>query len=287
MKKRLLGFIGALVLALVGTTLLVSFVSGAEERALAGEEIVEVFVAAETIERGTFGEDIADLLTVEKVPVKVQVANAVAELEELEGLVAEVDLLPGEQITFDRFVEPTEISRYARTVPAPDGFLEMTMSLSPERVVGGSLQPGDSVAIVGSFEPFDIPEINLPEGLELTLSTTEQLNDLLDLFFQENQFAADQTPNTTHVLAHKVLVTHVQEEELPQDILDGDGEAVGSTAIAPTGNLLVTVAVDAPTLERIVFTKEFGLVWLAAEPTDASEDGTTIVTRADVYGEDE
>lgn len=51
MRKRIVGFVAALLLALVGTTLLVSFVAGAEDRALAGEEIVEVFVADTTIQQ--------------------------------------------------------------------------------------------------------------------------------------------------------------------------------------------------------------------------------------------
>lgn len=284
MKKRVIGFVAALVLALVGTILLVGFVRGAEDRALAGETIVEVYVASDTIERGTAGEDIENMVTLERIPTKVQVDGAVGNLEDIEGLVASVDLLPGEQLTSDRFIERATISRYARTERAPEGLLEMTMSLAPERAVGGSIRPGDTVAIVASFEPFEIGSATLPDGLEVTL-TTEQLDALLEAFFSNDELTGDETPNVSHVLAHKVLVTHIQEEELPQETLDADGEPTGSTAIAPTGNLLVTVAVDAPTIEKIVFTKEFGLVWLAAEPTDASEEGTTIVDRGNVYEE--
>lgn len=284
MKKRVVGFIAAVVLALIGTTLLVAFVKGAEDRALAGETIVEVYVANTTIEQGTAGEDLVDKVSLEKIPTKVQVEGAVGDLGDIDGLVAEVDLLPGEQITFDRFVERSSISRYARTVQAPNGLLEMTMSLSPERVGGGSIRPGDTVAIVGSFEPFDIETAVLPEGLDISV-TSDQLDQLLEAFFKNDDLVGDQTPNATHILKHKVLVTHVQEEELPQETFDSDGEVVGNGAIAPTGNLLITVAVDAPTIERIVFTKEFGLIWLAAEPSDASEEGTGLIDRGNVYDE--
>ena len=284
MQKRVIGFIAAVVLALIGTTLLVAFVKGAEDRALAGETIVEVYVANTKIEQGTAGEDLGDKVSLEKIPTKVQVDGAVGNLEDIDGLVAEVDLLPGEQITFDRFVEPSTISRYARTVQAPDGLLEMTMSLSPERVGGGSIRPGDTVASVASFEPFAIETAVLPEGLDISV-TSDQLDQLLEAFFKNDDLVGEETPNVTHILEHKVLVTHVQEEELPQETFDGDGEVVGSGAIAPTGNLLVTVAVDAPTVERIVFTKEFGLIWLAAEPSDASEAGTKLVDRGIIYDE--
>lgn len=284
MKKRVIGFIAAVILALIGTTLLVAFVKGAEDRALAGETIVEVYVARATIEKGTLGEDLGDMVSLEKIPTKVQVEGAVGDLTDIDGLVAEVDLLPGEQITFDRFVEPSSISRYARTVIAPDGLLEMTISLSPERAGGGSIRPGDTVAVVGSFDPFDIQTAVLPEGLDITV-TSDQLDGLLEAFFNNDELLGDETPNVTHIMQHKVLVTHVQEEELPRETFGEDGEVVGSGAIAPTGNLLVTVAVDAPTIERIVFTKEFGLIWLAAEPGDASEEGTKLVDRGNVYDE--
>ncbi len=284
MKKRVIGFIAAVVLALIGTTLLVAFVKGAEDRALAGETIVEVYVASTKIEQGTAGEDLAEMVSLEKIPTKVQVEGAVGDLTDIDGLVAEVDLLPGEQITFDRFVERSTISRYARTVKAPEGMLEMTMSLSPERVVGGSIRPGDTVAIVGSFEPFKIQTAVLPEGLDISV-TSDQLDQLLEAFFSNDDLVGDETPNTTHILQHKVLVTHVQEEELPQETFGDDGTLVSSGAIAPTGNLLVTIAVDAPTVERIVFTKEFGSIWLAAEPGDASEKGTSLVDRGTIYDE--
>lgn len=284
MKKRVIGFIAAVVLALIGTTLLVAFVKGAEDRALAGESIVEVYVANSMIERGTPGEDVASLVSLEKIPTKVQVEGAIAELDDIDGLVAEVDLLPGEQLTFDRFVERSEISRYARTERAPAGMLEMTMSLEPQRVVGGSIQPGDYVAVVASFEPFEIQSATLPDGLDITV-TSDQLDQLLEAFFDNNELVGDKTPSVTHVLTNKVLVTHVQEEELPQETLGSDGEVIGTGAIAPTGNLLITVAVDAPTLERVVFSTEFGMVWLAAEPLDAPEDGTKLVTRSNIYDE--
>ena len=52
---------------------------------------------------------------------------------------------------------------------------------------------------------------------------------------------------------------------------------------APTGKLLVTLALDAPSVERVVFAAEHGTVWLSAEPSDAPEDGTKIVERGNVY----
>ena len=53
----------------------------------------------------------------------------------------------------------------------------------------------------------------------------------------------------------------------------------------PTSTLLVTFALDAPSVEQLVFAAEFGTVWLAAEPPDAPENGTKQVTRGNVYSD--
>jgi len=145
--------------------------------------------------------------------------------------------------------------------------------------------PGDLIAIVASFEPFDIGSVTLPENFDASL-TKEELDELEKIFFIDNKLLnGAEVGNTTHILEHKVFVTHIQVEEEPRTSVDENGNATTSAALAPTGNLLVTVAVDAPALERIVFTKEFGSIYLAAEPEDAPEDGTTLITRANVFAE--
>ena len=45
----------------------------------------------------------------------------------------------------------------------------------------------------------------------------------------------------------------------------------------------MTLAIDAPAVEQVVFAAEHGFVWLSAEPADATEGGTKIVTRGNVY----
>jgi pilus assembly protein CpaB len=52
---------------------------------------------------------------------------------------------------------------------------------------------------------------------------------------------------------------------------DEDGQA------EPEDNILVTLALEAPDAEELVFAMEFGTVWLSYEPEDASEDGTGTV----------
>jgi pilus assembly protein CpaB len=289
MKKRVLGISAAILLAVVGTVLLVGYVRNAESRALEGEEIVNVLVVDEDILQGTSAENIESRVRLEQVPQKVAVLGAIDSVEDIEGLVASRDMLPGEQLSRELFVIPTALSAYARSISAPPGFLEMTIALEPERVVGGSITPGDTVAVVASFEPFELSGVILPENFDTSL-TKEELDELEKIYVVDDRLlAGDTVGTTTHILVHKILVTNVQEESQPQQINTSnneDGSSAAAVRLAPTGKLLVTLALEAPTVERLVFTQEFGSIWLAAEPDNASEEGTRIVSRGNVF-EDE
>ena len=249
MKRRLYGVIGAVVLALLGTAILVSYVKGAEDRALAGEKIVKVLVAAEPIEAGTPANELEGMLTFERIPQKVKAEGAVTSIRELGDRVAETNLVEGEQIVKSRFIEESEAGAAVPGTEGGQNLLQQTIALEPERALGGMIKQGDIVAVVGSFDPFDQPD-------------------------------GSKTPNQTHVLVHKVRVTNIQLEEsggassAPAED-DNDGDDIPE---ARSGRYLVTVALDAPNIERLTFTAEFGHVWLAAEPKNADETGTKIVT---------
>lgn len=269
MSKRIIAIVAAVTLAAVGTIVLVLYVRSAEDRALAGEETVEVLVLDVDVPRGTAAETLGDRTRLERIPVKVQAEGAVADLDVLAGQVTTAPLVAGEQLIAGRFVEPAELV----VVEIPDGLLEITVSLSPDRVVGGVVEPGDTVAVFSSFE-------NFPEELEDGTDTPEEGTDA---------DAVVRATDTTHLILHKVLVSNVQgqrgRQTGPSDVspaatADGEEEAEGA---APSQNLLVTLAVDAPSAERVVFTAEHGTMWLALEPDDAPEDGTRIQTEGTIY----
>lgn len=280
MNRKLLGAVTAILLAAVGTFVLVAYVRGAEQRALEGEQTVSVLVVSERIEKGTPVSDIEDRVTQELIPAKVQTAGTVADLSELEGTVAAVDLLPGDQIVMSRFITPSAFQT-ARPVSVPEGLLEVTVSLSPERAFGGQVTPGDTVAVVGSFDPFQL------DGLEPTFLDPETAAAVIEADAEsENTREPRSSPNSSHILLHKVLVTNVQVEQLPvaqEGQEEEDGTPTYTPDLAPTGNLLISLAMAAPDVERLVFTSEFGYVWLAREPSNAPEGDTFIQTRGSVY----
>lgn len=259
MSRRIIGIIAAVVLAGLGTFTLVLYVRGAEDRALAGEQLAPVYVVRTAVPAGTGADALGTAIEVEQVPVKVRAADAVTDLSAFAGKVTAVDLIPGEQLLASRLVAP-EDRPVAAGGKVPPGLVEVTIELSPIRAVGGQLRAGDTVAVLSSFEPFNLDGAFIEDGGDDA---------------PEPGAAGSTTPNTTHIIAQQVLVTGVQG--VPAPAKEGEAE------VAPTANLLVTLAVTPADAERVVFTAEFGKLWLAAESTDQVLGGTRIQSRASVH----
>ncbi|MGH9157337.1 MAG: Flp pilus assembly protein CpaB [Acidimicrobiales bacterium] len=252
MKRRLVGLVASLVLAAVGTFALIGYVQSAKDKALAGEKLVDVLVVRRPITRGTPVAAIAGLIETVQVPVKVKAAGSVASLTSLKGLVAGADLVAGEQVLAPRFVT-AQVATGVAEVP-PDR-LQVTVSLDPTRAAGGRVRAGDRVAVVAS----------------LSLTGPEEGAPAVE---------------TTHLILHKVVVASVQAEQKLPAVATGAAVAVTPSrtpSVAPTGNLLVTLALDAPSVERVVFAAERGTLWLALEPAEAPEGGTKVVTPGNIF----
>jgi pilus assembly protein CpaB len=247
-RRKWIGIVAALLLATLGTLLLVGYVQAAKSEALSGEQLVRVLVVEEPIDKGMAAADVKDRVQVVDVPAKVRVEGAVGDLSELGGLYADVDLLPGEQLTRTRFASQGDAARGE----APAGLLQVTVALEPERALGGNVRAGDTVGALLSFDPFETDD-------------------------------GRKTANTTHLELHKVLVTNVQFQSLGGAAVALEEVAAEGVDSAAQGKYLVTLAIDAPAVEQLVFAAEHGFVWLSAEPKDASEGGTKIVTRGNVY----
>lgn len=257
MRKRLVGLVVSIGLALFGTVVLVGYVQSAHDRAAAGEATASVVVVTKPVPKGTPVADLEGLVETKELPVSAKAEGALATLEAVAGQVAAVELLPGEQVLAQRFMTAEKLGRGG----VPDGLLEVTISLDPERAVGGDLKPGDTVAVVASFEPFELENAGMPPPAP---------------------GAPGKTPFSTHVILHKVLVSNVQATRAtaePKSEEDGEDEDEAKPKPAPQGKLLVTLALDASAVERVVFAAEYGRLWLSAEPADAPDGGTQVETR--------
>ena len=254
MRRRVTGIVAALVLASLGTVLLVVYVQSARDEAVAGERMVDVLVVSDAIDKGTEVADVDGSVDTKQVPAKVRADGAVDDLGDLDDeLVAAVDLVPGEQFVATRFVTRQQAARG----DVPEGLQEVTVPLDPARALGGRIAAGDTVGVFLSFDPFDIGN------------------------------TGSKTANSTHLELHKVVVSRVQFDNSASSIGSSDDgsedEGSESTADAPAGTFLVTLAVDAPSAERVIFAAEHGFVWLSNEPLEADEGGTSVVTRGNIY----
>jgi pilus assembly protein CpaB len=254
-------------------------VRGAEERALAGEEVVGVLVVDRAIAAGATVDEIAGSTRLEQVPAKVRVEGALSDLSMMTGMVAGTDLLPGEQVTSARLAE-AEALMIHQAIEAPEGTVRVTVSLSPERAVGGQVMPGDTVGVIASFDPFDVTTIEPGQVLEGESGEEGGPVPVYVGSTAEGEPGGLRTPNSSHLILLGVLVTNVQVETLPAD---SENPSADLPDLAPTGNLLVTLAVAPPDAEKVVFTAEHGFVWLVAEGPDVSDDDTAIQTRETVY----
>ena len=92
----------------------------------------------------------------------------------ISGLVTTVDLVPGEQLLWSRFIDPAEEG--TADIEVPEGMQEVSILLEPQRMVGGDITPGDTVGVFVSLGA-GVYQIPVP---------------------------------VTHLTLHKVLVTSVQ-----------------------------------------------------------------------------
>lgn len=247
MKNRLLGGIVALVLAVVGTMLLVSYVQGSEARAQADLQPMQVLVVEKQIARGATMDQIQQSVRLASLPTASVPNGALKSLDGLDGKVAAADLVPGEALLGVRLVDPNSLAA-AGSVPVPEGMQEVSVQLEAQRVVGGRLAAGDTVGVVALFSNGAGKSPELESGQQIF---------------------------------HKVLVTSVQRS-IGKASTSDDPEEQANTQL-PEGQLLVTFArndVDAATL---AFAAEFGKLWLTKEPESATESSPTTITKPGVF----
>jgi pilus assembly protein CpaB len=228
--QRTGALVAAIALAVLGTLGLTAYVHGAKDRAVAGEKLVDVYVASGTITAGTPADQIHTKVKREGVPAKVRASDAVTNLADLKGRVAAIDIAAGEQLLSSRFVSAdAQSARVQSSTQVPPGFFQSTVSLDPDQALGGQVRAGNRVAVVA---------------------------------IDTKTNSASVTPTAAKVIARDVLVTTVQ--------IDGSkGQGADQTqqvTTAPTGKFLVTLALTQPDLENVVTAVNDGTVWLAADP---------------------
>jgi pilus assembly protein CpaB len=235
MRIRIIGAVVAVLLAIAGTVVLVSYVRSADIRASEGAEFVPAYIVKTEVPAGTAGEAISQYIEVKEIPAIAAISDRVTSLADIEGLVTNASLQPGEQLIESRWVDPRELGESGE-VPLPDGMQAVTIALQVERVVGGAVRAGDTVGVVISAEAEDAV-------------TNKQLLLTTQSF-------------------HKVLVLSVQPGTA---FLGEEGDEASNQD--PVDVLMVTLARTTPDIEVLVWGQEWGKIWLTLEPENADEEG--------------
>jgi pilus assembly protein CpaB len=153
MSRRTIALVVAIVLAAVAAVALVSYVTGVKNDAVRGGEAVQVFVAKEQIPAGTSGDSIISqgLIDQKTVPRNVVITGAIGSLSEIQGKVAAVTILQGDQIVTARFVAPGQVTQGGQLLAIPKGFEAMSVEVTTIPGVANFIQPGDTVSILAQL----------------------------------------------------------------------------------------------------------------------------------------
>jgi len=244
----MLAGVSAVVLAIIGAVLIITYAQGADQRAMKDMDPTGVLVVAKAVPAGSSVDVVRASVTVQQVPATAVSKSALKNLDASAGMVAAVDLVPGEQLLAERLVAP-EDAKSSGTAKVPAGLQEVTFELEAKRVVGGRLEAGDHVGIGFSF------------GAGADKSKPGE--------------------PTSQITLRKVLVTAVQRAPQPSPKAS-DGTNPQDTTL-PQGLFMVTVAVNDIDATKIIYSSNNGDLWLTKEPLDAQDNGGFIARKDNVY----
>lgn len=241
MSRRIVTISSALVLALLGTLLVVVYVGRADARALSGVQTVRVLVASGTLAKGTTVRSAqeAGLLTTEALPRKAVPDGYLTKVQASESaLVFASGLTAGEIVLRSRLVTAAAVVPDGLLVPA--GKLAVTVQLEDPARVASFVTVGSQIAVFDSYDVFEDPSGRswTPAGDHLTDGAVRD--------------------KATRLLLARVTVLAVGSSTAA-----APAGASRTTAAAPENSLtLVTVAVTQHEAERLIHGTQTGTLYL-------------------------
>jgi pilus assembly protein CpaB len=215
MGRRTVLLVVALVIALVGSAMVYLYVRGADERAQAKQEPVEVLKAVAMIEPGETltAAQTAGKLELQPVPSEQLLEGAMDSVGEGGSLVALSQVYPNEQITTSKFGSPGEQDQLA----LEKGQIAISVDMQGAANVAGFVSPGSEVAMFfrgiddskgGEEEGPEITRLLLPSVKviavgQTTMTTSKTTTD-----------EGDTTEETTPITLYTLAVTQEEAEKI-------------------------------------------------------------------------
>jgi Flp pilus assembly protein CpaB len=224
------------------------------------QEERQVLVVVETIPRNTSVAELIEAptvyLTARAVPEEFVAASAitsVAELRELDGLVLSSDALPGEQLLRGRFRDPNDFDSVTETfleaetnIEIPAGHHAVVLELPSSRALGGNIQPGEKVTVVGGFRV-------VPGENDLNIDPFE----------------------LSVVVLNSVEIVSVQSTLEVAGQLSSDLNTAGT---ANRGSFSIALAVTPEELTDLTYAQNYGSITLATAVEGLENDGPKAAT---------
>lgn len=152
MNRRVIAVITAVLLAVVGAALVINYVRGADQRAVAAAQPVPVYVAEQVIPAGTTLKDALrkELVTATNVAASARPTGALEEIgPDNNALLALSDVQAGEFLMTDRF---GTTPKGEKAIQVPSGMIAMSVQLSDPARVGKFVTPGSHIAIYATHK---------------------------------------------------------------------------------------------------------------------------------------
>jgi len=246
MGRRIATISTAIVLALLGTMLVVVYVGRADARALSGVQTMQVLVAKAPLSKGQTVKAAQDvgLLMMEALPRKTVPPRAVATIEPSDtGLVFANDVTAGEIVLRSRLVPAAAIVPDGLQIPA--GKLAVTVQLEDPARVASFVNVGSDIAVFDSYDVFeDTPGTSwTPSGDHVT--------------------DGPKRDKATRVLLPRARVLAIGTSFKPA-VPSKSSSAASSQASTTTDKslTLVTVAVDQTEAEKLIHGTQTGTLYL-------------------------
>jgi pilus assembly protein CpaB len=216
MARRSVLLIVAVLIAALGTAMIIVYVQGIDDRATEGQELVEVLTATAVIEPGETVSAAQEAGKFEATTVRRDdmVTGALDNTDSIADLVALASVYPGEQIISDRFGTLGSIENLV----IPDDKMAVSVELTDFERVAGFVNPGSEVAIFGtSLESIVLPTGEPGDTVALPLPPRVKAPTTRVILFRVPVIGV----GTTSVSSRTVTTDEGEEvtEEVPRTIL--------------------------------------------------------------------
>jgi pilus assembly protein CpaB len=247
MDRRKILLVLAAVIAALGTMLVWLYVRGADNRAQAQYETVNVIVATQDIAPGETFAAASQAGKFEKkaIPANTVLAGAQDDLQSLDGEVALTTIYSGEQVVSAKWGGSTDVDVTSKVIAIPKGKMAVTVNLTDPQRIAGFAKPGSAVTVF--------------------VAVAKDKSDA----------------DYARTLLEKVTVLGVGDTST---ITKTKTTKEGDSTTEPVPQTLVTLAVTQQEAERLAWGTTFGTLSLGLVNDATKLDGTPRITDKNLVG---